>query len=278
MFLYIITNNVDDKKYAGITNNIKRRWKEHRSELRGNRHGNPHLQSSWNKNGEDLFSFDIINKFNNLDELNKAEVEYIKDNKLLDPDFGYNMATGGTAFEHSQESKDKIGKSNEKSVISMGVKTGDVKIYNKIMDVREDGFNVKNIASCCVLREYNNKGRAFKTISHKQHVWMYLKDYDKNPKELDRRREMGKNPKARPSRYRPVIGKNIKTGEIIKYEATYHAEKDGFVNTGIRKCCLNPTVSKSYKGYVWAFQSEFEQIDIRLNNVFNNKTHKVYKD
>lgn len=83
MFLYRILNIVDKKEYVGITNNIPRRWKEHKIELKGDRHHNAHLQAAWNAHGEKNFSFDILSNYFNLEDMRKAEVEYIEQNNLL---------------------------------------------------------------------------------------------------------------------------------------------------------------------------------------------------
>lgn len=273
MTLYEIYNKIDSKRYVGISSNIGRRWREHRAELRSNRHHNSHFQAAWNKYGENNFNFNIINKFNNLDELNKAEKEYIQENNLLDSKFGYNVAVGGNSFKHSLDSKEKISQSNEVSVISKCLKTGKEKVYSRILDVEKDGFNPKSIANACVLREYKTKDRKFTIKTHKKYVWMYLEDYKNNPKELERRFKEYKNTKARPSRYNKVYGMSIKSGGTIEYEAVYHVKKDGFSHSTVSKCCKNPEVSKSHKGYVWSFDKDNLK-DKRLI-ALNKKTHKV---
>lgn len=58
--IYKIYCKINDRTYIGSSNNIERRFKEHVSNLRNNRHTNKYLQNSWNKYGEDNFSFSII--------------------------------------------------------------------------------------------------------------------------------------------------------------------------------------------------------------------------
>jgi len=61
--IYAIRCTADGKNstYIGQAGNtIKGRWGKHKAELRGNRHGNAHLQNAWNKYGERAFEFIIL--------------------------------------------------------------------------------------------------------------------------------------------------------------------------------------------------------------------------
>jgi len=59
-YIYVIENKSNGKFYAGSTNNFNRRWPEHKKKLRKNKHPTPHLQASWNKYGEESFSFKVV--------------------------------------------------------------------------------------------------------------------------------------------------------------------------------------------------------------------------
>jgi group I intron endonuclease len=58
--IYYIKNIVTEKGYIGSSKNVHRRKNEHFRELRKNKHANRHLQSSWNKYGEESFTFFIV--------------------------------------------------------------------------------------------------------------------------------------------------------------------------------------------------------------------------
>src|SRR5882762_822406 len=58
--IYKIENTVNGKVYIGSTANFGSRFNGHKRGLRCNRHGNAHLQSSWNKYGESAFTFTPI--------------------------------------------------------------------------------------------------------------------------------------------------------------------------------------------------------------------------
>lgn len=50
---------------------------------------------------------------------------------------------------------------------------------------------------------------------------------------------------------KPVMAKNILTGEILNYDSAKCALKDGFKGSAIAQCCLGR--KKQYKGYVWEY-------------------------
>ena len=109
--VYVITNIENDKAYIGSTIDFEIRWYTHRGNLRRNDHGNPHLQSSWNKYGKDAFEFGILEYLDNLDELGEAEQFwmdlYREEGREL-----YNIAlTTGCpmlGLKHSEEAKCKM--------------------------------------------------------------------------------------------------------------------------------------------------------------------------
>jgi len=71
--VYAITNLENDKIYVGSTKDFKERWYIHRRSLNLGTHYNKYLQRSWNKHGEDMFEFSILEYVNNLDDLHLVE-------------------------------------------------------------------------------------------------------------------------------------------------------------------------------------------------------------
>lgn len=70
--VYAITHE-SGTAYIGSTVGLKRRLSQHRSDLRGDRHRNLHLQAAWNKYGESCFEFGVLEYLDDLDELHLAE-------------------------------------------------------------------------------------------------------------------------------------------------------------------------------------------------------------
>ena len=108
MGIYMIRNIINNKMYIGQTNDFKRRWSDHKKNLRGNRHDNHELQKDWNEYGENNFEFKIIKECSE-DELDILEQKFIEEFKTFDN--GYNYTLGGVGWKgakHSDESKSKI--------------------------------------------------------------------------------------------------------------------------------------------------------------------------
>lgn len=107
MFIYVIENKINNKKYVGATTRkLSERKIEHFSKLNCGSHPNDKLQNSWNKYGSDNFVFKKIDNANTLDELDFLEEKYISE-------FGhYNLLEGGIKnFRHSEETKEKLSES-----------------------------------------------------------------------------------------------------------------------------------------------------------------------
>ena len=110
--VYEIRNIINGKLYIGsTTDSFQNRWQCHKKRLRAGKHHSLHLQSAWNKYGENNFVFEII-EVTSPDEALSREGYYIHLYKTLDPKFGYNIQVvaknGNRTF--SDEVRDKIRK------------------------------------------------------------------------------------------------------------------------------------------------------------------------
>jgi len=114
--IYLIRNMVDNKKYIGSTGSsqgFKKRWRNHRKALRGNRHRNPYLQSAWNKYGEFNFENSIIEEC--LEDIMIQREQYWIDHyKSNDRRFGYNLRDAGSHTKMSEESRKKMSEFRKK--------------------------------------------------------------------------------------------------------------------------------------------------------------------
>lgn len=112
--IYCIENTVTGKRYVGQSQNIGRRWMQHKAMLRKGAHLNKLLQADWKQFGEDAFTFYVI-EFLDRDKVVKEflshldlagiirkellwrEQGYIKEFETYNPSAGYNVAGNGKA-------------------------------------------------------------------------------------------------------------------------------------------------------------------------------------
>ncbi len=96
-----------ERYYIGSAINIKRRWSEHRKNLKNNKHVNPKLQNSYNKYGKYDLDFMII-ELCSPELLIQQEQYYINE---LKPWFNCSPTAGSQlGMKRSEESKAKMRK------------------------------------------------------------------------------------------------------------------------------------------------------------------------
>lgn len=111
MYIYKITNTVDNKIYVGqtIQTNPKMRWYGHLAEARGGtKH---HLYNSIRKYSEECFVWEVIDTAKDLDELNTKEKYWLDTYKKTHT--VYNVREAGGNKIHSDESKLKMKESQK---------------------------------------------------------------------------------------------------------------------------------------------------------------------
>lgn len=80
--IYIIWNKLNGHRYIGRSNDIDRRWNKHRSELRRGIHNNQHLQNAWDKHGESVFHFGII-ELTDIDSIQEREQFWLSKHSVV---------------------------------------------------------------------------------------------------------------------------------------------------------------------------------------------------
>lgn len=112
--LYIVSNDVDDKIYVGITMYPRRRWSCHKKEAENGTLNYP-LYNAIRKYGIDKFHFDVVESGLTLQQANEREIRLIALYNTRDSRFGYNLAIGGSRVYSttSEETKRKISIANK---------------------------------------------------------------------------------------------------------------------------------------------------------------------
>lgn len=122
--IYAIINNINNKRYIGLSKNIERRLNTHMKQLEDGKHPNFHLQKSYNKYGKENFDFSVI-EYCVAGKLQSREIYWITYFDSIRN--GYNFLYGG---------KDE---------------------YSKIVHLKKNGFPPMIL----VKEEYNNLDENF---------------------------------------------------------------------------------------------------------------------
>lgn len=236
MGIYMILNKINGKLYIGQARNIEERWKNHKSDLKHNRHYNTHLQSSWNKYGEENFVFIVLCECEE-NKLYELEQYYIFTLDALNSEIGYNKAWGGRTGRPTKEAKQHLSEINkgEKHPKSKAIYCIELdKIYYYVRQVEEElGFNHGDIIRCCKGDKLTCGG----------YHWMYYDDYlEKGVFIRDKKKP--KNVKHK---------RKIYCEELDKiFESLHEADRQtGCDYRGIQACCTGK--KKTYKGYHWKY-------------------------
>lgn len=77
--IYKITCLQENKVYIGSSNNIKRRWADHKKELKRETHGNKFLQLDWDAYGDESFTFELIEETDDIIRREQYWLDIYKD-------------------------------------------------------------------------------------------------------------------------------------------------------------------------------------------------------
>lgn len=106
---YIYKISINNKVYIGQTiRQYKRRWYDHKWALKNNKHNNIHLQRAYNKYGENVIEFTLIEECeeNIIDDREKYWIDFYES---CDREKGYNIELGGNKNKIiSEETKQKL--------------------------------------------------------------------------------------------------------------------------------------------------------------------------
>lgn len=107
--IYCIRNRKNGKSYVGSAVSFKVRWKGHRVNLRRGSHHSQKLQRAWDKHGEDMFEFAVLECVK--DPATLVEREQVWIDKLNAHKGGYNVSpTAGSVLgvKHNEAMREKM--------------------------------------------------------------------------------------------------------------------------------------------------------------------------
>ena len=135
--IYKIVNKINGKYYVGCSNNIYKRWEEHKRFLINGKHHNSHLQKSWNKYGESNFDFILMESII-IDLLKITEQKYL-DIAKLERHNCYNSSFISDKIEMTDETKRKIGLSALGHKRNLGRKYEPITAQKRAISRRSNG-------------------------------------------------------------------------------------------------------------------------------------------
>ncbi len=111
--IYQILNLVNGKRYVGQAQNITSRIREHRRRRNGSPSHNPYsrLYRSAKKHGWDSFEFSLLERVNDLEQLDERERFWIQELDVCDEAKGYNLCPDPSTtrgWRHCGESLEKM--------------------------------------------------------------------------------------------------------------------------------------------------------------------------
>lgn len=216
--IYKIENILNNKVYIGQSVDIEKRWSVHKAELKNNYHHNTHLQSAWNKYGEESFEFSIVEECN-ADQLNQCEIYWIDDFDSYEN--GYNLTPGGGNTE-----------SFSKSVIQFDCIGNEIMRYSSISEAETaTGICYSQISECCSHKRKTAGG----------YIWQYAEDFVDIPQWHFTARMFNE------------IHQLTKDGKLINvFPSAAEAKRvTGICDTSIIRCCHGKL--KTAGGYLWVF-------------------------
>jgi len=114
-FIYITTNMINGKKYIG-QKMFRIQWQSYLG-------SGAYFLRAVKKYGKENFSREIIAIAHSKEELDKLEIEFIKNHNAVDNEDYYNLVDGGgttAGHHHSEETKRKIGETKKGNTYNLG--------------------------------------------------------------------------------------------------------------------------------------------------------------
>jgi len=107
--VYQIRNLVNGNRYVGNAVNLSGRWRHHLSDLRHQRHHNPHLQAAFNKYGEKALVFEILERIE-VSTLIEREQHCLD---MLQPEYNISPTAGSQlGYRHTDEARERNRKAS----------------------------------------------------------------------------------------------------------------------------------------------------------------------
>ena len=166
--IYVIENTINCKKYIGQTTaGFENRIYAHKLALKYKKHKNPHLQSSWEKYGENSFSFYVVEYLGpnaSDDFITQREAFWIGFYDALNPACGFNLKEAGSQGKLSDETKKRMSEKRKgftpsPETIFKAKETCRIKREKRILEKNLSREKARNIKCEMCGKDITKKGR-----------------------------------------------------------------------------------------------------------------------
>jgi len=250
--IYCIVNSQNGKRYIGQTYSLKYRWNRHRFDLSHGYHSNNHLQSAWDKYGEQSFKFVILERCN-ISQLDEREIYWIDfyDSK----ETGYNQADGGLGCRGYKHTKEEIEKMRQiqhpKPVLQFDADGIFIARWESAsLAAKTLGKYSMAIKNCCERKNY------VKSVGN--YIWIYEEDKDI----VDMNYYLIKDEFTGIA----VLQYDLNMNLVKTWGSIYQINNSEFSSTTVYKACQRDNAT--YKNYIWRFKDTYnkEQFDQDILN------------
>lgn len=255
VYIHISPSN---KYYIGITSRpVEKRWRSNGIEYKSQ-----YFHRAIEKYGWDNFQHEVIASNLTEEEAKNFEKILIAKLKSNNPEYGYNITSGGDGHpgvKLSEEQINSIKKAVSKAVYQFDKEMNFINEFPSARDaVRKLGLSSKSgILNVCNGKNQTAYG----------YVWRFKSDI-KNP--FDRDSLNGVSYKYNQDGIYQI---NIATNEYIAYDNAKIASKiTGYNYNCIIRCCHG--ITQSYKGYVWKYKKDIDDINEYMISILNRDIGK----
>lgn len=190
--VYKITNLKNGKIYVGSASYYDKRIGTHISRLRRNKHDNRYLQSTFNKYGESVLSFEIL-EVCNQDNLLEKEQFWIDSTNCTDRKIGYNLCKFahskkglpmpesakkaiGDFFRGKKHSTERKNRTRRERTLAQGksvfVYDKEMNFLNEYPSISETS-RVLNVSISAISKQCSNSKPALKKSKNSKYVFRY---------------------------------------------------------------------------------------------------------
>ena len=163
--VYRITNTVTGDFYIGSSNDVRRRWKEHKIPSRWKNYPNSQLYQDMKKYGVDKFEFEVIAEVEE-EKLKETEQEFIE---TLKPTYNSCNAKGWD-IERYKKSKKEYQKEYQKSDKYKQYQKEYQKQYQKEYQNQLCSYNGETLTLNALTKRFRRAGLSNPTIEAKKYL------------------------------------------------------------------------------------------------------------